>query len=257
MADGAKTVVIQHRSADQADAGGTEAPLPDYNAQPQGGGFMDWVREHKLLVFVVLGGAGILLLIYFYNKGNTDSQGAFDQTGTGPTDTGPTDPSQTAGLGTSGYGAPDWSPVANALSGLQQQDQQDTQQILAQLQSTGAATAASQAGPQAAPPTQSSAPPLDWQPQPLGSTPGLSASQEASKQRQQYIDFHVNKNCGKLKGTARQNCVNHWTQKAGARHPNLGGAFTSGSSLSLRSMHMKEPHWRSGDHQGIHIGRMN
>lgn len=248
MADG-KTVVIQHRTADQADMS-SEAPLPEYGAQQSSGGFMDWVREHKLLVTVVLGGAGILLLIYFYNKGQT---GADTTDTTGSTDTSGTDPSMTSGLGTSGYGAPDWSPVIGALSGLQQQDQQ----ILSQLQSTQSAQAQSQAAPQAAPPTASSAPPPDWQPQPLGSTPGLSSSQEAAKQRQQYIDFHVNKNCGKLKGTARQNCVNHWTQKAGARHPNVGGAFTSGSSLSLRSMHMREPSWRSGDHQGIHIGRMN
>ena len=255
MADGAKTVVIQHRSSDQADAGGTEPPLPDYGAMQQqqsSGGFMDWVREHKLLVTVVLGGAGLLLLMYFYNKGS-DTSG----TDTSAADTSGTDPSQTAGLGQSGYGAPDWSPVVGALSGLQQQDQQDTQQILSQLQSTQAATAASQAGPQAAPPTQASSVPSDWQPQPLGSTPGLSSSQEASKQRQQYIDFHVGKNCAKLSGKKKQDCVNHWTQKAGARHPAQGGAFSPGSSMSLRSMHMKEPSWRSTDHQGIHMGMEN
>ena len=257
MADGAKTVVIQHRSADQADAGGTEPPLPDYGAQQQSSGsFMDWVREHKVLVIVVLGGAGILLLMYFYNRGQAGS----DTTDTSGTDTSGTDPSQTAGLGQSGYGAPDWSPIANALSGLQQQDQQDTQQILAQLQSTGAATAASQSSPQAAPPTQASSVPSDWQPQPLGSTPGLSDTQEAAKQRQQSIDFHVKKNCAKLSGKKKQDCVNHWTQKAGARHPapgGQGGAFSPGSSMSLRSMHMKEPSWRSTYHQGIHMGMEN
>ncbi len=99
-----------------------------------------WFQSNKTTVYIVLGGAVLGLIIYFYVKNQqTSASSTAGTTDTSTTGVSTLSGSPTDGASTSGPGSTDFSPIDNLLQELQTQSNM-TNQELAQLNASQSTT---------------------------------------------------------------------------------------------------------------------